>query len=579
MKRGIAAQMLIMCALLMVSGSTAEADRRKLVFPIANTVSAAPERLAFAYGGRIGFATAFVRKESEHYGLLYSFSVPEARIIDDFDLRPDFDLSKPSRLPLISVHGETGLVVLHGLDSNGILKLLAISADQAGLLSKRWVVSFPAGSLSASLSGLAFNGDGSRIYFINRYPTSQIASPGTESAESLDVLVPAEVHRDIATQEEENLSLAEGSVMAQSRAGSPTLHVVLLRAEDGAILATTDLLDFGITGETSFSGWLLFDDARNRAIAMAGRLVHVFAPGSDSLEIETSIDAKHLNVSDLVGKALSKDGRFVVGLYGYQVGDSTTGGGQMMLVSFDLDLKTARAFTIDTRFTTDANPWTFHRPTDTLLVPLSLTFKRSNENRIREVLGTSRRSIILTFSADGTLIKTSTTKIPKRSPDSDEPNIVGPSSSIGVSATGAVGLLSLENGRVFAFDSLSGEIVNDLAVKRNGGLSSIQLLDPPGVIVFSRSGTKLVFVDVSTGPIIDAIEVLSTRTIIKGGNFLSGARVQIDGVDVNARRNAEDPGREIIIKRGKRDFPRGQDFTVVVINRDGVASKPVTFAR
>ncbi|MEK6407382.1 MAG: hypothetical protein AABN34_10490 [Acidobacteriota bacterium] len=580
MKRRIAAQVLTMCALLTVSGSTAVADRRKLVFPIGHNVSAIPERLAFAYGGRVGLATASIRKESEHYGLLYSFSVPEARIIDDFDLRPDFDLSKPSKLPVMKVHSETGLVMLYGRDSNGIPKLLALSADQAGLLSKLWVVSFPAGSLSASVSGLAFNADGSRIYFIHRYPTSQIASPVAVSAGSLDVPLSAEVHPDIARQEEEDSSFANSSVTAQSRAGSPTLHVALLRAEDGAILATTDLLDAGITGETFFSGWLFFDDARNRAIAMTGRLMHVFAAGSDSIEIETSIDAKHLQVSDLIGKAISKDGRFAVGLYGYRVGDSTTGGGQMLLVSFDLDLKTARAFTINTRFTSDANPWTFHRPTDTLVVPLSLTFKRPNGHRLHEVRGKSRRSIILTFSADGTLIKTSTARIPKRSPDSSAPNIVGSFSSIGISATGALGLLSSESGRVFAFDTSSGEIVNDLAVKANGGLSSIQLLDPPGVIVFNSGRNKLVFADVSTKPIIDAIEVLSDRTIIKGANLLSGARVQIDGVDLSgARRNPDDPGREIIIKRGKRDFPRGQDFTVVVINRDGVSSKPIAFAR
>ena len=590
MKGKITEQVVIMCALLMVSGSTARADRRKLVFPIANTaVSAAPERLAFAHGGRVGFATASIRKGSERYGVLYSFSVEEPRIIDEIDLRPEFDLGRPSKLPLMSVHSETGLVMFYGLDSKGIPKLLAISTDQLGLLRKSWVVSFPAGSLSLSLSGLAFNGDGSRIYFIHRYPTSQTAPPGTERAESLDAPLPAEVHPDMARPEEEtwergrpgrsfsDSSSAEVSVTTQS---SPTLHIVLLRAEDGAILATTDLPDAGITGEQSFSGWVFFDDARNRAVAMAGRLVHVFAPGSDSLEIEASIDAKKLHVSDLIGKAISKDGRFVVGLSGYQVADSTTGGGQMMLVSFDLDLKTARSFTISTRFTSDANPWTSHRPTDTLLVPLSLTFKHTDQQRIRKVRGTSRRSIILNFSADGTLVKTPVARMPKRSPDSHQRNIVGSSSSIGISATGGLGLLPSESGRVFAFDTLSGEIVNDLAVKPDGGLSSIQLLDPLGVIAFSGGGNKLVFVDVSTGPIIDAIEVLSTGTIIKGANFLSGARVQIDGVELKAaRRNPDNPGREIEIKRGKRDFPRGQDFTVVVINRDGVSSKPFTLVR
>lgn len=146
MKERIAAQVLTMCALLMVSGSTARAEQRKLVFP-NTTVSAAPERLAFAYGGRVGFATASVRKEGEHYGLLYSFSVPEARIIDDFDLRPDFDLSKPSKLPVMKVHSETGIVMLYGLDSNGIPTARAFSRsgrspEQAmgGLFSRRFFV-------------------------------------------------------------------------------------------------------------------------------------------------------------------------------------------------------------------------------------------------------------------------------------------------------------------------------------------------------------------------------------------------------------------------------------------------------
>ncbi|HSO76057.1 MAG TPA: hypothetical protein VLU47_14575 [Blastocatellia bacterium] len=515
MKRSITARVLTMCALLMVSGSAARAEQRKLVFPIDHTVSAAPERFAFAYDGRVGFATASVRNESEQYGLLYSFSVPEARIIDDFDLRPDFDLGKPSQLPLINVHSETGLVMLYGLDSRGIPKLLALSADPSGLLTRLWVVSFPAGFLSASQSGLAFNGDGSRIYFIHRHRASQSPSPG---AENLEVALPPEVNPVVSTQGDDDSPLADGSVMAQTKAGSGTLHIVLLRAQDGVELSATDLLDAGITGKKSFDGWVFFDNERNRAIVMAGRLMHVFAPGSDSLEIEPGIDAKKLHVSDLIGKAISKDGRFVVGLSGYEVGDSTTGGGQLMLVSFDLDQKTASAFTINTRFTSDANPWTVHRPTDTLLVPLSLTFKRNDEDQVREVRGKSRHSIILTFNANGTLGKAAVARMPKRSPDSSERNIVGAFSSIGISATGALGLLASENGRVFAFDTQSGEIVNDLAVKPSGGLSSIQLLDPPGVIVFSRGRNRLVFVDASTGPVIDSIEVLSDRTIIKRAN-------------------------------------------------------------
>lgn len=575
MKRRITSRVLIMCALSMASSSSSRADRRKLIFPPGHTVSAAQKRLAFAYGGRLGFATASVRKEGEHYGFLYSFSAPEARIIDDFDLRPDFGFSKPSKLPQMMVHSETGLLMLYGPDSNGVPKLLAISVDPAGLLSKRWALSLPAGSVFASSSGLAFNADGSRIYFIHRYPTSQSASPG---AESLDALLAAEGHTDIASQDDENSSLAEGGSMVRPRAASPTLHVVLLRAQDGAILATTDLPDTGITGAASFNAWLFFDDARNRAVAMTGRLTHVFAPGSDNLEIEASIDAKELRVGDLVGKAMSKDGRFVVGLAGYQAEDRT-GGGQMMFVSFDLDLKTARSVNIATRFTTDGNPWTFHRPSDTLLVPLSLTFKRQDKHRMREIRGKSRRSIILTFSGDGSLIETAAPRVPKQSPDSAEPNIVGSLSNIGISATGALGFMSTENGCVFAFDAAFGEIVNDLAVKPDGGLSSIQLLDPPGVIVFAKGGDKLVFVDASTGPKIETIEVLGARTIIKGSNFLSGAHVQIDGVDLDARRNPDDPGRQITIKRGKKDFPRGQVFTVVVINRDGVSSKPVTFGR
>lgn len=304
MKRTIAARVLTMCALLMVGGSTALAERRKLVFPIGTTaVSAAPERLGFAYGGQVGFATASIRKEAEQYGLLYSFSVPDARIVSEFDLRPDFGLGKPSKLPTMRVHSETGLVLLYGLDSNGIPKLLALSADQNGFLSKLWVVSFPAGFLSAS--GLALNADGSRIYFIHRLATLPSAPPGTENAQSLDVALTAEVNPGVSTELEKDSSPPHRSLTAQARAGSPTLHVVLLRAEDGVELATVELPDAGITRKKSFSGWVFFDNERNRAIAMAGRLTHIFAAGSESLAIEASIDAKKLHVSDLIGKAMS----------------------------------------------------------------------------------------------------------------------------------------------------------------------------------------------------------------------------------------------------------------------------------
>jgi hypothetical protein len=80
--------------------------------------------------------------------------------------------------------------------------------------------------------------------------------------------------------------------------------------------------------------------------------------------------------------------------------------------------------------------------------------------------------------------------------------------------------------------------------------------------------------------VINGIAAKRQRTIITGENFLNGAHVLLDGVDLGiANRSADNPGGEIIVGRGKKDFPHGQDFTFVIVNPDGRRSKPFTFQR
>jgi hypothetical protein len=134
---------------------------------------------------------------------------------------------------------------------------------------------------------------------------------------------------------------------------------------------------------------------------------------------------------------------------------------------------------------------------------------------------------------------------------------------------------------LFTFDTATGEIVSDERVNQVGRLASIRLVEDLNRIVASDlSSSHLLILDASTAPIIASVKVKRRSTIVIGSNFLSGAHLLIDGIDQGvANRSIDNPGTEIILERGKKDFPSGQDFDFVLINRDGVRSRPFLLRR
>lgn len=543
MKKTIISYSLIIIAVVILNALDALAVRREIIFPDTfSLVSVAPRHLGFAFDGKVGLTIVSQRDNSYH---LYSFLIKEQMIVGHVDLGPDLGFISEndfSSFIFIKVHSDTGLVVVYGTASDQSQKVLAFASDQQGHLRALWKVSFPQSFIASS--GVNFKEDGSRICLLYR----------------------------------------------DSR-----VHAVILDSADGSMLATVNISGTGITAKSAatdslasmikatvratdffdlfFVGWIAFDERHERVVVMAGDSVYLFTSRNDTLNLESKISAASLDVSDLIERAFSQDGRFIVGIYAFSISKKPKQN-EFIFASFDLESKTANKVLIRSKFNTEGNPTTFHSPSGNLLMALSVTYKDS-KNTLRIIRGTSRNAIILTLMPDGSLIKSVDVEVPEQTRVNTGLNIIGESSSVEVTAAGALALLPTTNGRMFTFDTLTGEIIDDQDLNVKTGLSAIRLVESSSLVVFS-AGNRFVLVDVELGPSIDSVEVKKNHTVISGANFLSGVRVQINGKDVEeVTRDSADPGREIVINRGKKDFPIGEEVTIVVVNRDNKSSVPV----
>jgi hypothetical protein len=186
---------------------------------------------------------------------------------------------------------------------------------------------------------------------------------------------------------------------------------------------------------------------------------------------------------------------------------------------------------------------------------------------------------ILKLSATGDIMHAAQAELAPNISEPDAGGPISPYNNVALSQSGAMGFISsLANKRVFSFDTTTGEIVNEIAVP-----DALTYIYRPGnleVLVYASNTNKLVVLDITASPVITDVQTKRNQTIIKGVNFLFGARVQINGEDLGViDHNPNDPGREIIINRGKKFFPAGQDIHVMVINRDGLTSNAFTFRR
>lgn len=542
MRKPVIGQSLIVIAVIILTTSAALADRREIVLTDSSAeIRVSRESLGLAFDNQVGVAVTFQDDSSFH---LRTFLVKEGKSVDDIDLKPEFGLRSVNDFNpfvVIKVHSGTGLVIAYGVDSDETQKVLAYQADQQGHLRPLWKLSFPQSFIP--LLALNINKDGSRICLLYR-----------DSRDST-------VHTLI-------LDSQDGSVLNSAIIG----RVEFTANVETANVAPADLRDF------FFTGWIDFDEIRQRVVATAGDSVYLLTPRNGALVIESQISApSNLGVTDLFIQAFSQDRRFLLAVYGYRIKKSVKKN-EFVYISFDLEAKTSSKVLIKSQFTTQFNPTTFHAPTGNLLIPLSVSFEVTR-GRLSMIRDKSRFALILNLTQNGALLKKAEVTIPEQSPQSDSLNIIGESSGIEVTAGGALALLPTANGRLFMFDTATGEVVNDVEVNSNGGLVTTKLLESSNSILFSTDKSIFVF-DVELGPIVNSVEVKERRTIIRGANFLSGVRVEIDGRNIEGiSRDSDAPGREIIIERGKDDFPVGQEFTLAVVNRDNRSSALFKFRR
>lgn len=559
------ARILIAMIFFALASVTARADRREITFPRSDgEVTVWPGDIAFAHDGQVGFTLVYTN--AGRAAVLFSFSPTESRVVDEFDLAPDFGIG--NFLIAMKVHAEAGLVVVFGADSTGIPKVLALSSDREGHLRKLWLSQFSVPSVFPAGPALTFNDDGSRIYFIydDPAPQSSLLSRGDRLDTESGIT---------ANQPRQSIALLCGALRFRGRAppqptaSSPrALRLALVRAEDGSMVDTFAL------SFTDTSGSLFFNEVRNQLIALSGGIAYVFTPASNRLEVESSIAA---DFDGGEGVDMSQNGGFLIAHAGYS--PLTAKSGVNNYVVYDLELKKARTFLVNAKLFPFSNDLVFHRPTSTLFVPMKARLTQKRNGTISLVLGGFRETDILNLTAEGALTLTAQVELPEFSPESSVMNGLFPFNNVVVSKTGALAFVASGNGRLFTIDTITGEIVNDELID-DKRLLSIHLVEPLNLLAFGTGTNKINLVGISTGPVVSSVSIKESRTIVSGKNFLTGTHIQINGVDLGlANRRADDPGHKIIINLGKKDFPRAQDFSVVVVNRDGLRSEPFTFRR
>ncbi len=546
------------------------AQNSELAFPIGGAfLSVFPEVAGFAFGGQVGFNLVLLESPFKHR--LFSFSVPQARIIEDLDLEPDFGASQsPTSIPRVSlkVHEQSGLVLLFGQHSNGEQRLIALQSENNGRVRRLWSLSFPSNAFFSAYSDLAVNAAGSRICWVYYLSGQTVAK--ANAADQLAIAGPPSRRALFGHLSAADLKLREPAV-EKSSTSAVTRHLALIRADDGVEISSADL-SFNSPDTSVF-----FDEANGRVLALADKTAFIFGPGFDTLDLASTLNPP-IASPVVVGQGVSKDGRFLLAYGGYAP-DEVNPGGINSYVAYDLEQKAARELFLSESLFPVSNAITFHQGKGLLLAPLTIEFRftAGGEPSAKKVM--HREIDVIALGADGSLTRVAQVRLPKRSSDSVSRNGLSAYCNIEVSATGALAFIPSGNGRLFTIDTSNGEIVRDVLVNPNG-LVSVKLLEPLHRLVASDFTNRFLMLDLETAPVVSGIAVTSQRTIITGENFLNGAHVVLDGVDLGiANRSADNPGTEIIVDRGKKAFPRGQDFTFVVVNPDGLRSKPFTFQR
>jgi hypothetical protein len=509
----------ILAALIVVVcwACVTRANSREIQFPFTGgDFLGDPNSLAFAPDGKLGFALLAGADNVQRK--LFSFSVTNSNVVAVVDITSD----------------------LAGSGGAGFAPVVSISLDyQAGIL-------FVHGTDTATNERVicfAFDRGGqlTRLWAAD-YAGPQILSSGTELTFSGD-----------------------GSrafiVYSHSEQGAVVNRLDLLDTLSGTVLATADL-----TSSQSLALAVLLDDSHSRVVALCDQAAFIFKPATDVLEIDSRIDFGARAPLSPVG--LSSEGHFLVTYAGFQM--IALNDGVNIYRVYDLDLLRATEFEFPAPLFPASNQMAFNAGTGTI-ADAPIAGLQQSGGGLQFTLKPRRSLEIYSLAADGVLTRTFDIRTPK--PDG------GIFSGPVLSRSGALVLVPTVTGKLLSFDTLTGELIGNQFIGGNTA-TVIQLVESQQLLSFTDGTNKLTLVDMNTGPTVDGVKVRGSNTTLVGTNFLAGARVQINGMDVEgATRSPDDPGHIITISRGKRDFPLGQSFSISVINRDGLASEPFILTR
>ncbi|HSB29203.1 MAG TPA: hypothetical protein VLE19_15155 [Pyrinomonadaceae bacterium] len=541
-----------------------------LTFPVDDgTLSALPGFAASLFGGRVGLVLSI--SGSPRSVKLFSFSLVEGAIVDQVDLEADFGESTSPFVPLanLKVNESGGLVLVYGQHADGTQRLVAFRAALDGHLQRLWSVLLPVNALIAAGSDLAISTDGSRIAWIYYLPTSSQATLRALEMRQVDEFAELPKERPVLVRAlpSQTSGFWNAGDLLQDAQAPFERHLGLIRAEDGVQLDSVEL-----SAATIFAS-VYFDDIQNRIVALADQIAYVFEHGLDALAIQRTINAETI-APDLTGVGVSANGRFLVAYGGYLIGTSSN-----VYVTFDLELGNFSELDLNEPLSPISNGFTFHPRTGVVFAPLLAAFQAGPSSGGSFRIGGTREGDILALSPDGTLSRTANFKIPKQSNRDNEENALSGYSNVEVSETGTLAFIPSRNGHLFTFDALSGEIIGDKIISSE--LKSILLIEASNRFLASDfSSNRILVLESETAPVIFSIKVKKHKTLVNGENFLSGAQIRIDGGSLGvATRSEENPGGQIVLSLGKKDFPRGRDFSFIVTNRDGRDSKPFTLHR
>jgi hypothetical protein len=438
---------------------------------------------------------------------LFSFTVSDAVIVDDLVL-DDFPHPLPSKPTArgMAVNDQSGLAAIFGNGADEAQTVVAVSADAAGKLTKKWAISHP-NPIGAQAEAV-INTDGSFVYFFYN-----------DSSPKVDKI----------------------------------------RAADGVVLGTVQLDDFDIEAGLTFNAGL------RRLIVKTGFFFHVFKP-EDDFAIDWRLQSPG-EVSGVRQLFVSADHRFVIGYGGYVFGFAVINKANVFM-TLDMEGRELRILSLKAKILPSGIALTFAPNTNALIVPYSTTVKVKG-GTIKGCACGTQVADWLSLGQDGTLTRQFTTELTRKQ------GTIGPLNNAAFARTSAIAFLATASKRLVAIDTFTGEVISDQDV---GDVFFIYRIGDTDTFVTTKGTNVLNLLDLNTGPSIDRVTVKKGKLLIKGANFLFGAHVLLNGEDLGVvERDPQDPAHQIIVRQKKKNLPQDQEITVVVVNRDGLSSNPLTF--